>query len=34
MLQLAAAKPSRPSTPLIAGDMLALPFGRLALRPS
>lgn len=27
MLKLAAAKPSRPHAPLIAGDMLALPFG-------
>ena len=27
MLQLAAAKPSRGRTPLVAGDMLALPFG-------
>lgn len=26
MLQLAAAKPSRPRAPLVAGDMLALPF--------
>ena len=26
MLQLAAAKPSRPKAPLVAGDMLALPF--------
>ena len=27
MLQLAAGKPSRPRAPLVAGDMLALPFG-------
>jgi demethylmenaquinone methyltransferase/2-methoxy-6-polyprenyl-1,4-benzoquinol methylase len=27
MLQLAAAKPSRPRAPVVAGDMLALPFG-------
>ncbi len=27
MLQLATAKPSRPRAPLVAGDMLALPFG-------
>ena len=27
MLQLAAAKPLRPRAPLVAGDMLALPFG-------
>jgi ubiquinone/menaquinone biosynthesis methyltransferase len=27
MLQLAAAKPSHPRAPLVAGDMLALPFG-------